>query len=450
MKIAVGGIGEIGESICECLSKRGHRVSGFDTNRTLLDDKEDIYEVNFETGDISSSKFLYEHGAPKLDYYISTTNNHGTNICSASIAKSMGCKFVIARINNDDELSDDIFNLQRQFGVDLTFDPDSLCAFEAAKIIRGAERTTIENFTRHCIEARRFVVRNTSDLTNRPLATLNIRSDVRIINISRGNHNEIPNGNSVILPGDIVTITGSSDALEYFKKKLSDKDSKGPDTDIVILGQKRITSGLIKFLSESKYVLTLLEKDRRVCEEFSENFPDINVLNGDYTSPTFLNEEEVCDCDYFVACSARDERNIMCAAQAKYLGAKNTIALLNSKNYEPMLNSMHKKFGIDHVISKRQASINEISSFVTDKAYNEVFKMDDQNISFIEFRIDTSSHAIGKKIKDLKLPSNCILISLIHDFAPQIPSGNNEIHQGDRVICATTRDSINALVRILT
>nr|MDE6431994.1 NAD-binding protein [Opitutales bacterium] len=377
-------------------------------------------------------------------------NIHSTNVCSAAIAKTMGCRFVIARVNNDGETKNKIFNLQRQFNIDLTFDPNSLCAFEIAKIIRGAERTTIENFTRHCIEARRFVMKSGSNFINQPLSTLNIPSDLRIINISHNGQNNIPNGHSVIMPEDIITVAGSSEALEHFRKKLSDKDDKKTAIDVVMFGQKRTTSGLIRFLGGSKYQTTLLEKDRQTCEELSEEFSSSNILNGDCTSPTFLDEEQVCECDYFIACSASDERNIMCAAQAKYLGAKYTIALLNSKNYEPLMYSMHQKFGIDYVVSKRQASVNEISSFISDKPYNEIFKMEDQNISFIEFRIDSNSHAVGKKIKDLMLPVNCILISLIHDFAPQTPSGNNEIAYGDRVICATARESIPALIRALT
>lgn len=449
MKIAIGGIGGIGESICECLAKRKCRISGFDIDRELLSEKEDVYEINFEHGDISSSKFLYKSSVSNLDYYITATNNHSTNVYSAAIAKAMGCRFVVARVNSENETNSKIFNLQKQFNIDLTFDPNNLSAFEIAKIIRGAERTTIENFTRHCIEARRFEVKGESNFTNHPLSTLNIRSDLRIINISRDNRNEIPNGNSVILPGDIVTATGSSDALEYFKKKLSFNRSEGPTTEIVVVGQRRITNGLIKFLSESKYKITLIEKELPVCEELSAKFPDITILNGDCTSPTFLNEERVCDCDYFIACSESDERNIMCTAQAKYLGARYTIALLNSKNYEPLLYSMHKKFGADYVVSKRQAAVSEISSFISDKPYSEIFKMDDQNISFIEFRIDSGSHAIGKKIKDLHLPANCILISLIHDFIPQIPSGNGEILQGDRIICATAQDAVTPLIRTL-
>ncbi len=448
MKIAIGGIGEIGESICKSLYKFKHYIVGFDINRELLCEKSDIYAINFKTGDISSSQFLIENNISNFDYYIAATNNLSTNLCSASIAKSMGCRFVIARINSDIETSPKLFNLQKHFNIDLIFDPNNLCAFEIAKIIRGIERTTIENFTRHRIEARRFIAKKRSNFINRPLAKLDISSSLRIINISRDNYNEIPNGNSIILPGDNITVTGTSDDLERLRNKLSDNTTKEIGTKVVIFGQKKITSDLVKFLSETKYKITLLEKNRQICEEFSERFSNIEILNGDCTSLTFLQEEGICNCEYFIAFSSNDELNIICAIQAKYLGARHTIVLLNSKNYEPLLRSMHKKFGIDHIISKHQASVNEISNFVTDKPFNEILKIDDQNISFIEFRIEKTSRAIGKKIKDLGLPRNCMIISLIHDFVAQVPYGDNEIQYDDRIICSTTQEALRSLIGV--
>lgn len=450
MKIAVGGIGEIGESFCKLLCKKRYSVTGFDINRELLNEKEDIYEVNFEAGNISDVQFLSKAKINTFEYYIAATNNYATNLCSTSMAKAMGCRFVVARVNSNEHFNKETFNLQKHFNIDLTFDPNRLCAFEIAKIIRGPERTSIENFTRNSIEARQFFVKKHSKLTNNPLHQLKICSNVRIINISRNNKHEIPNGNSIILPGDIITVVGTNKDIELIKKECSDLFRYDNTCQITVCGQIEILAGLVKFLSSPKYKITFVEKDISICEKVSQQFYNVTVINGDCTSITFLKEEQICCCDYFVSAFNNDEQNIMCGIQAKHLGTGNSITLLNSKNYDSLMQSSHKNFGIDHIISKTAASVAEISTFVSEKAFNEILHLGDINISLVEFRIDKQCCAIGKKIKDLGLPPNCILVSLIHNFIAQIPSGNDEIYQGDRIICATTQDSLKPLINILT
>ncbi len=343
MKIAVGGIGEIGESFCESLCKKRYSVTGFDINRELLNEKEDIHEVNFEVGNISDVQFLSKAKINTFEYYIAATNNYATNLCSTSMAKAMGCRFVVARVNSNEHFNKGTFNLQKHFNIDLTFDPNRLCAFEIAKIIRGPERTSIENFTRNSIEARQFFVKKHSKLTNNPLHKLKICSNVRIINISRNNKHEIPNGNSIILPGDIITVVGTNKDIELIKKACYDLFRYNSTCQITFCGQIEILAGLVKFLSAPKYKITFVENDISICEKVSQQFSNVTVINGDCTSITFLKEEQICCCDYFVSAFNNDEQNIMCSIQAKHLGTGNSITLLNSKNYDSLICSHHIK-----------------------------------------------------------------------------------------------------------
>ena len=62
----------------------------------------------------------------------------------------------------------------------------------------------------------------------------------------------------------------------------------------------------------------------------------MEVICGDGTSLRLLEEEQISEADYFVACTKDDEENILTCLQAAKLGADHVQLVVNKGDYEQL------------------------------------------------------------------------------------------------------------------
>jgi Trk K+ transport system NAD-binding subunit len=69
----------------------------------------------------------------------------------------------------------------------------------------------------------------------------------------------------------------------------------------------------------------------------------------------------------------------------------------------------------------------------------------------VDVKIPPTSAVLGKKIRDISLPQNSLVILLIrHDERIQLPTSTTTLEPGDRLIVVGDRASEEALHRALT
>lgn len=60
---------------------------------------------------------------------------------------------------------------------------------------------------------------------------------------------------------------------------------------------------------------------------------------------------------------------------------------------------------------------------------------------FLEIVVSRNSKAIGKRIMEIDLPGNCILVSVIRNERMEIPRGRTKLKEGDRLTVFVERES---------
>ncbi|HPD76964.1 MAG TPA: TrkA C-terminal domain-containing protein, partial [Spirochaetota bacterium] len=65
-----------------------------------------------------------------------------------------------------------------------------------------------------------------------------------------------------------------------------------------------------------------------------------------------------------------------------------------------------------------------------------------------EFTIKEKSPLIGKSLKDIELPKDSLILTVIRDQVNKIPDGNFTLEQGDDVITIAKLDSIKELEEV--
>jgi chloride channel protein, CIC family len=72
-----------------------------------------------------------------------------------------------------------------------------------------------------------------------------------------------------------------------------------------------------------------------------------------------------------------------------------------------------------------------------------------RGLRFFELRLDPDAAAVGRAVRDLTLPPECILVSIRRGSRALIPRGDTHLQAGDLVVALTHPESAPALQQAL-
>jgi trk system potassium uptake protein TrkA len=432
MNVFIAGAGAVGSFLCEKFSL-SHEVTVIDRAPAVAQIVNDLYNVRVVCNHICSAKVLRDAEVHKCDVFIAMTSDDRSNILSCSIAKALGAKMTIARASDKTYADNSILNYQSHFGIDRFINPEALCALELAKEIRNPGRVAVERFSNGMIEAQQIAVGASSPLVGKMLREIKFNAQVRIGCIYRGDHYEFATPQTQLMVGDWLTIVGPSAAVNGERNRLA-PDPYQSTQNVTISGGGETTIALIKLLLPGRFHLQIIENDREKCHKLTEQFPNITVIHGDATSVGLQREEEVGRADYFVACTDSDEDNIMSSLQASHLGTKNIMFVIGKGNYDRLLKDINYKLGIRKFVSPRVATHCELCPYVSGKKCWEISSFNDHSGQFVQLEVSAQSPCIGKSLQEINWPRGAVAVALSHNFETKVPSANDTIAAGDRMI----------------
>ncbi|MGJ3243096.1 MAG: Trk system potassium transporter TrkA [Opitutales bacterium] len=449
MKIIIVGAGEVGYHLSEILSGRDYDVTVIESGDATAQRVDEELNVKVMPGNGSSASVLKQARVEDCDYFLAMTSDDKTNLVSCSLAKALSQKVTtVARIHDQTYADNSIVNYQLHFGIDYLLNPEGLCAVELAKIIRNPGRVAVENFARGQIEVQVVAVSAKSKLVGKSLQELRIDPRLRIGYIQRGDSFELATADARIQAEDQVTLFGPPETL-FEARAQFDPGSRPESVRVVIFGGTETAIALIRLLANPRFKIRLIEKEMTTCRQFAERFPNVTVIQGDGTSLRLLEEEQIGSADYFVACTKDDENNIMTSLQASKLGARHVQLMINRGDYQTVLNQLKSTLGVETVVSPRLATANEVVRSLSGETYVELASLAGGQARILEIRVSHNSTAIGRKIRDVKLPRGAVIVALLHKFQAKVPGADDTILAGDRLVTISPEDQTHELLKRL-
>ena len=259
--------------------------------------------------------------------------------------------------------------------------------------------------------------------------------------IFRGTQAIIPHGGEMLQPGDHIYFVARAENLEeaYRFMGLRTQESLGR---VFILGGKQVGIEVALQLEKSGVAVKIFERDPKRCQQISKILQKSIVIHADGTEEAILMEENIQGISAFLALTGDDEDNIMASLLARKLGAPKVVALINRLNYLPMV----QRLGITTAISPRLTAADRILRFVRKGRVISVTSFRDVEAESVELIAAERSKVIGKKLKDLKLPRECVIGAISKPTGEVIvPRGDDSIQAGDRVIFFVLSRVVGAL-----
>ena len=90
--------------------------------------------------------------------------------------------------------------------------------------------------------------------------------------------------------------------------------------------------------------------------------------------------------------------------------------------------------GIEVVVSPRQATAEFMLRNLSTDSSSTLAELSGGSGKIVEVRIKHSRPCVGKKVKDIHLPADALLVALLHKFKAKVPSADDVILAGDHVV----------------
>ncbi|MCG6913354.1 Trk system potassium transporter TrkA [bacterium BMS3Abin03] len=444
MRIIIAGMGDVGYHLAKELSNESHDIIAIDINQQRLahtDSMTDILSIN---GSATSLSILKQINTDKADLFIAVTSSEEMNIASSILAKKMGAKKTIARISNEEYLSNEVKIIFNEVGIDFMIYPEALVVQETVNLIKRTAATDLLEFEGGKLSVMGIRLDKNAPIIHKTLNEVakeypNI--DFRIVAIYRNFRTIIPMGKDKFLPNDQVFVITKPEGIEMILK-LAGKENINFN-NIMILGGSKIGRGVAKLLPEEMTV-KLIESDEDKTFTLADELPRTLVIHGDGRDIDLLAQEGIIDVDAFVAVTEDAETNIISCLMAKHLGVKKAIALVDKTDYVPLTQTI----GLDSLINKKLNAATNILQYIRRGEVLAQSSLEGIDAQLFEYEAHPNSPVLKKKVKDLDFPKEAIIGGIVRGEESFIVVGDSQILPNDKVVIFSLPAGIKKLEKL--
>lgn len=228
MKIVIAGAGEMGSHLARMLSGNGHEITIVDPDGKLLADVGSLADVVSIEGDSTTFEVLRRASVRKCDLFIAVNHEENDNIVAAMMAKKLGARKSIARIDNNEYLEPNNKEMFIDMGIDYLFYPEKVAATEVINLLGHTSTTEYVDFSSGKLSLVVFRLEASSPLVGTLLTGFDeeqAQLNFRTVAITRGGQTIIPRREEHLMEGDVIYVITCQDALQEVLELSGDRKS---------------------------------------------------------------------------------------------------------------------------------------------------------------------------------------------------------------------------------
>ncbi len=213
----------------------------------------------------------------------------------------------------------------------------------------------------------------------------------------------------------------------------------------IIVGGGKIGYYLLKTLHDQSYNVFLIERNYSTCKSIADEL-DANIICGDGTDIEVLKDAGIDEAEVVAAVTGSDEENlVICVIAKNTFHISKTIAKINN----PKNISMFKALGVDRTVCST-AVIANLIEYEFDKDNARILQTFDRGAMILaEIKIDKGSTWTDQFVKDLELPEECVMSSILRNDKAIYPRGNTRIQVNDNILILTNTAGFTQLKRMI-
>lgn len=214
--VMIMGGGRIAVYLTRLLIDSGMSVTVVERSRERCDALCDLIpQAQIIFGDATRSEVLLEEGIRGCDAFAALTGDDGDNIITSLYARRCDVGKIVTKVNREH-----FSEILESSGLDCIVSPKDIVAQQLARYVRamsnsvGSSMETLYRLADGKVEALEFKVGEGAACVGKPLKELKLKKNILISTVIRGDSSIVPDGSTVIRPGDHAVIITAAGRLQ--------------------------------------------------------------------------------------------------------------------------------------------------------------------------------------------------------------------------------------------
>jgi trk system potassium uptake protein TrkA len=203
---------------------------------------------------------------------------------------------------------------------------------------------------------------------------------------------------------------------------------------IVLIGAGQVGHTITEALHD-EHDLTVIDLDADRLARLGAAF-DVATLRGNGASRQLLIDAGVAEADLLIACTSRDEVNLVAAMLSKAI-APGTLAIVRSTNVEYLEAWQERQLNVDFIVSSEIETAHAVSRIIGVPAAIQTDVFAEGQVQIVEFDVDPAVHQpqlVGVPLREARVPPDSKVAGIIRGQTMILPRGEAVIEPGDRIV----------------
>jgi trk system potassium uptake protein TrkA len=202
---------------------------------------------------------------------------------------------------------------------------------------------------------------------------------------------------------------------------------------IFVIGAGQVGSAIVDALHHD-HELIVVDTEASRLAALVERY-DVAVFEGDGTSRRDLEAAGARDADLVIACTSRDEVNLVAGMFARREATRAT-TIIRTSNVEYVELWRGGQLDVDFVVCSELETAHAISRIIGVPAARQTDVFAEGQVQIVEFDVadGAATGFVGVPLRDARIPDDSKVAAIIRGDATLLPRGDQAVEPGDRIV----------------
>jgi trk system potassium uptake protein TrkA len=216
---------------------------------------------------------------------------------------------------------------------------------------------------------------------------------------------------------------------------------------VIIVGGGKTGSQLASQLLAEGHRIRLIEDRPAVLERLRQELPEEVVFAGDGSSPGVLEAAGIEDANVLAAVTGEDEANLVITTLARFeFNVPRVIARVNNPKNAWLFK---EDMGVDVALSQTDILAKMIAEEMSLGDMMTLLKLRKGEYSIIEEKVHPAAVVVGKTLREIELPPECVFAAILRHGNLVIPNGDTVLEPVDEIIALVHASQLSKLAALL-
>jgi trk system potassium uptake protein len=203
--------------------------------------------------------------------------------------------------------------------------------------------------------------------------------------------------------------------------------------NVFVIGAGQVGFAIVEALHH-EHAVTVLDLEQPRLAALAERY-DVATSVGDGTSRRDLANAGVRDADLVIACTSRDEVNLVAGMFARR-ESKNATIVIRTSSVEYVDLWRAGQLDVDFVVNSELETAHAISRILGVPAARQTDVFAEGQVQIVEFDVEegASSDIVGIPLREARFPRDSKVAAIIRGESMLLPRGDDSIRTGDRIV----------------